>query len=515
MVKDWLNPFISFRARILIFVTIIVLTTIGAIYYINRHLEEQIAGLVAEHIKAISVSVDLAQSSFPRGEYIHDLLKEDGSITVGMEESNIIHKIVVVDADNRIIDSADSGDKGKTLKDAFAAAGLGGLDPLNPAQRPVTDAKGRDPEMALTYPVETDLGKRNVVIIISPHLLGEIVREESQERLMAIVGLSLLLILIIALVSWRFTRPIQELSEAALRVSSGDFDFSVPATQRDEMGALARAFNEMLAGLRGKRELEERLQRVERSALTGRIAAGIAHEIRNPLSFINLTMDFMRDKFAPAAEAARDDYTKLCDSVKDEIARLNRMVSDFLSYGRPARLRLREVNARGLIEEVMNLVRAQADQQGVSLSIEEKTGEDKAGDNGAKGDVNFRGDAEQLKTCFSNLAINAVQAMADGGALKITLRPQKNSLRFEVADTGPGIASEALGQIFEPYFSTKETGIGLGLALTRKLIEDHAGQILVRSEVGTGTTFTVILPREPVTGAPQDAQLPQPAPQVS
>ncbi len=487
MIKDWFNPLISFRARILIFVTIIVLATIGAIYYINRHLEQRIAGLVAEHIKAISVAVDLAQSSFPSGEYIHDLLRNDGRITVGMEESHIIHQIVVVDADNRIIDSANPDDKGKTSKEV-----LGDQLPLNPAKiRPAADAKDREPELALTYPVETDRGKRNIVIIVSPHLLGEIVREESQERLMAIVGLSLLLMLIIALVSWRFTRPIQELSDAARRVSSGDFDFSVPATQRDEMGALARAFNEMLAGLRSKRELEEKLQRAERSALTGRIASGIAHEIRNPLSFINLTIDFMRDKFAPAAEAARGEYTKLCDSIKDEIGRLNRMVSDFLSYGRPARLKLREVNARELVEEVVSLVRAQADQQGVSLKVEEEV----AGDS-RKHNTYFQGDAEQLKTCFSNLAINAVQAMASGGALKFRLRPQKNNIKFEVTDTGPGIAPEALGQIFEPYFSTKETGIGLGLALTRKLIEDHSGQIVVSSEVGVGTTFTVTLPRE-------------------
>jgi hypothetical protein len=494
MIKDWFNPFISFRARILIFVTIIVLTTIAAIYYINRHLEQRIAGLVAEHIKAISVSVDLAQSSFPRGEYIHDLLKEDGRITVGIEENHIIHKIMVVDSDNRVIDSAESGDKGKTQEEALGALKLS--DPAN--TRPVNNADGRDPELALTYPVETNLGKRKVVIVISPHRLGEIVREESQERLMAIVGLSLLLILIIALVSLRFTRPIQELSNAALRASSGDFDFTVPVTQRDEMGALARAFNEMLAGLRSKRELEEKLQRAERSALTGRIASGIAHEIRNPLSFINLTIDFMRDKFAPAAEAARADYTKLCDSVKDEIGRLNRMVSDFLSYGRPARLRLREINAREMVEEVLSLVRAQADQQGVSLSVVEESG-----NGGATPDACFQGDAEQLKTCFSNLAINAVQAMANGGALKITLRPRKNVITFEVADTGPGIAPEALEQIFEPYFSTKETGIGLGLALTRKLIEDHGGQITANSEVGAGATFTVTLPHKPVTGALQ------------
>jgi len=270
------------------------------------------------------------------------------------------------------------------------------------------------------------------------------------------------------------------------------------------MGALARAFNEMLAGLRDKKELEERLQRAERSALTGRVAAGIAHEIRNPLNFINLTIDFLRDKYAPAAETARADYTKLCDSVKDELTRLNRMVSDFLNYGRPARLILREVNARVLIEDTVSLVRAQADQQGVSLSVLEE-----AGDENQAHDGHFKGDLEQLKTCFSNLAINAVQAMAGGGSLKITLRPQKHNIRFEVADSGPGIAPEALGQIFEPYFSTKETGIGLGLALTRKLIEDHGGQIMVSSEVGVGTTFMVILPREPISEK-QPASLPQP-----
>jgi signal transduction histidine kinase len=505
MIKNWINPFISFRSRLLIFVTIIVLLTIAAIYLISRHLERRIAGLVEEHIKAISVSVDLAQSSFLSDLYIDEMLEKDRRITVGREESHIIHKILIVDEGDRVINSAEPGDKGKTLKDA-----LGDLKLLNPIKTAtVGAAAGLEPELTLTYPVETDAGKRRVVIIISPHMLAEVVREESRERLFAVGGLSILLIIIISLVSWRFTRPIEELSSAALRVSSGDFDFSVPATQRDEMGALARAFNEMLAGLRGKRELEERLQRAERSALTGRVAAGIAHEIRNPLNFINLTIDYMHDKFTPAAEAARADYAKLCDSIKDELTRLNRMVSDFLNFGRPARLMLREVNARVLIEDIVNLVRAQADQQGVSLSVLEEAGAENQAHDG-----HFKGDVEQLKTCFSNLTINAVQAMAGGGSLKISLRPQKHNIRFEVADTGPGIAPEALGQIFEPYFSTKETGIGLGLALTKKLIEDHGGQITVESVVGMGTTFTVTLPRIPEV-ATQPALLPQPAPDTA
>lgn len=253
------------------------------------------------------------------------------------------------------------------------------------------------------------------------------------------------------------------------------------------MGLLARNFNEMLSGLRGKRELEEKLQRAERSALTGRIAAGIAHEIRNPLSFINLTVDYVRDRFAPKEEGPRADYTQLMDNVKGEIARLNQMVSDFLNFGRPARLKLRELDAHELMKEVEGLVRAKAEQQGVSVTVA-----------AGEGEARFQGDAEQLKTCFSNLAINAVQAMTEGGALTLRFSPQAESIQFEVEDTGSGIASDVLAQIFEPYFSTKATGIGLGLALTKKLIEDHGGQITVRSAVGVGTTFTVTLPRQPV-----------------
>jgi signal transduction histidine kinase len=337
---------------------------------------------------------------------------------------------------------------------------------------------------------------------VSAHKLNEVVREESQHCLIATAALGLLLLIIVTLVSWRFTRPVKELAAAALRVSSGDFDFNVPLQRRDEMGTLARAFNDMLAGLRSKRELEERLRAAERSALAGRMAAGVAHEIRNPLSFISLSVDHMREKFQPAAEAARAEYTRLCDSIKEELRRLNRFVSDFLSYGRPARLKLRDLNVRALLEEIFGLVRAQAEQQSVRLTIREAAGE------GEPADDQLRGDAEQLKTCFSNLIINAVQAMASGGSLTVTLRPHQEHIRIDFTDTGPGIAPDALGHIFEPYFSTKETGTGLGLALTKKLIEDHGGQIMVESEVGVGTTFTVILPREPETG-PQDIPLSQ------
>lgn len=499
--KEWINPFSSFRARIVFFVLLVLSATILVLFLLSRHSEQRIARLVAEHIKDTSLAVDLAQSSFPSGKYLYKLIPQDERLSIGLDESHIIHRILIADEDGQVIDSSEQGDVNQTIQQV-----LGFLTPA-PFTKPSGSAPtgSNEPEQVLTYPVETEKGKRRVVIVISPHRLSQIVHEEARERWIGISLLGLLLVFTVALASWRFTHPVRELMSAAERVSSGDFDFTVTINRRDEMGRLAKTFNEMLAGLRSKRELEERVQRAERSALTGRIASGIAHEIRNPLSFINLSVDYLRDKFAPAAEAARVDYTKMMDSIKEEIVRLNGMVSDFLNFGRPARLKLRDLNARVIVEEVFSLVRAKAEQQGVTLAIEEIPSAD-----GQVADLSFQADSEQLKTCFSNLAINAVQAMNEGGSLKVKLSPQKNNIRFEFIDTGSGIAPESLGQIFEPYFSTKETGFGLGLALTKKLIEDHGGQILVNSEVGKGTRFTVVMPREP-TPSLQAAQLPQTA----
>lgn len=483
------NLFFSFRAQVLTFTTVILLVTIAALYLLSRHLEGRITSLVDEHIKEVSLAVDLAQSSFPSGDYLYNIVPQDGRLSVGLDESHIIHRILVVDAEGRVYDSVESRDIGKTLD-----AVIGELSPLKPTgTNRATSAGAREPERVLTYPVETEKGKRRIVIIVSPHKLSEIVREEARERLAAITALGILLISIIAVASWRFTRPIKELSNAALRISSGDLEFEVPVVRRDEVGKLARTFNEMLAGLRDKRALEERLRRVERSAISSRVAAGIAHEIRNPLSFISLSVDYVRDKFAPAAEQARSDFTQLMVSIKEEINRLNSLVSDFLNLGRPARLKLRDLDARSLVEEVAGLVRAKAEQQGVRLIV--RMSPETNGNHSL--DTHIQADADQLKTCFSNLAINAVQAMPEGGALTITLHPRSSNVEVEFADTGHGIAPESLEHLFEPYYTTKEKGTGLGLALTKKLIDDHGGQITVKSEVGVGTTFVITLPREP------------------
>jgi signal transduction histidine kinase len=286
---------------------------------------------------------------------------------------------------------------------------------------------------------------------------------------------------------WRFTRPIANLSAAARRVAEGDLSFRLTDEARsDEIGQLAAQFNEMTAELEKTRDLEAQLQQSEKSAVVGRLASAIAHEIRNPLNYINLTLDHLRAKFAPEDESKQADFDKLTAQLKTEVGRINHQISDFLRYSRPLKLNLQPIDARKTVEDSLRIVEQQAEDQNIAINFVERENVPR-----------ILGDTEVLRSVFSNLFINAVQAMErEGGKLNVTLSPDGNFVKIEVADTGVGISEENLDKIFEPYFSTKETGTGLGLAIVKKTVDDHNGTIAVESELNEGTKFTVRLPKE-------------------
>ena len=252
------------------------------------------------------------------------------------------------------------------------------------------------------------------------------------------------------------------------------------------MGRLARNFNDMAAELEKKQELEAKLQQAEKTAVIGRLGSAIAHEIRNPLNYINLTLDHLRTKFAPAEEDKKATFDKLTSQLKSEVARINQQISDFLNYSRPANVNLRPLDARQVIEDSLRIVEGQAAENDIKIAVVEHE------------DVpEIMGDPEFLRSVFNNLFINAVQAMGpNGGNLSVKLSPSENGfVQIDVSDTGAGIAAENLPKVFEPYFSTKETGTGLGLAIVDKIIEVHNGKIDVESAEGEGTKFTIRLPR--------------------
>ena len=255
---------------------------------------------------------------------------------------------------------------------------------------------------------------------------------------------------------------------------------------RTKWDSLPSVFNEMTAELEKSKELESQLQQAEKSAVIGRLGSAIAHEIRNPLNYINLTLDHLRSKFAPDDAEKRATFEKLTSQLKAEVARINSQISDFLNYSRPAKANLNPIDLRTVIDDSLRIIEAQASENGIKVGVVEHENVPK-----------IFGDPEFLRSVFNNLMINAVQAMEkSGGHLNIRITPDEDDglVRIEIADTGNGIPEENLSKIFEPYFSTKETGTGLGLAIVQKIVEMHSGMIEVESKSGEGTRFTVKLP---------------------
>ena len=233
------------------------------------------------------------------------------------------------------------------------------------------------------------------------------------------------------------------------------------------------------------RELESQVKEAEKSAVIGRLASAIAHEIRNPLNYINLTLDHLRTSLAPSDPQKRALVEQLTLQLKTEVARINTRITEFLKYSRPANLNLQPLDLRETLRDALRIVEAQAAESGVETRMEEEGG----------ASARVVGDRESLRSLFTNLIINGMQAMeGTGGSLRVGLSSRDGHARVTVSDTGSGIDPEHIDKIFEPYYSTKETGTGLGLAIARKAVEDHDGTITVESTPGRGTTFTVELP---------------------
>ena len=493
----------SFRVRLLLVLAGLLVATLGVQFYLNRRAEQRVARTIAEQERALAAGISLAAESMPTTTRMFELDHERQFLLREKHQGRVTNVLIVndegsvpsrLDDEDLIDDSLDraylpqSLEDGTIRYDKLAAARLPRL--VNAEQPAVSQPVAGEPR-AFVISAATDEGLNYIVVVLgsaqthASHSLWEDARP-----LLPTLTVLLIATLIAAILVWRFTRPIQELSDAARRVAAGDFNFRVPsATRRDEMGALAAVFNEMIGRLGGMRDLENRFNLAERSAVVGRLASAIAHEIRNPLNYINLTLDHLRTSLAPSDPQKRAMVERLTTQLKAEVARINARVSEFLSYSRPAQLEMRPIDLRAAVEDALRMVEAQAAESNIETHIEQA------------GELPYvRGDAESLRSLFTNLIINAVQAMegdGEGGRLTLTLSVNETGrARIDVTDTGRGIAAENVSQVFEPYFSTKETGTGLGLAIVKKAVDDHDGTITVTSKQGEGTTFTVTLPTE-------------------
>jgi len=229
-----------------------------------------------------------------------------------------------------------------------------------------------------------------------------------------------------------------------------------------------------------KRKRDVRLRRAENLASLTTLAAGVAHEIKNPLGAISIHVQLMKKLLKHGADPQLSKYLGIVD---EEIDRLNRIVLDFLFAVRPMEIMPINGDINELIKELADLMRGEIENAGITLNVV-------AG--GTMPLIPF--DKRLLKQAILNLIQNAEAATPDGGTLSISAGSSNGEIHIQVGDTGTGISEEHLGKIFEPYFTTKQNGTGLGLTLTYKIIKEHGGDISVDSKVNQGTTFTISLP---------------------
>jgi len=234
--------------------------------------------------------------------------------------------------------------------------------------------------------------------------------------------------------------------------------------------------------LRERRALEAEMTRRERLASLGDMAAALAHEIKNPLNAVSMGLQRLRGEFRPA-EAP--EYGRFLDLMQGEVRRLNAIVEQFLSLARPLPLKPERLRVDELLGELAALVEADAKTAGVRVTLS------------VPPDLpRFVADRDHLKQVMLNLILNGLQAMPEGGTLTLEAARTRDGLTLAVADTGQGIPPEALPRVFDPYFTSKAKGLGLGLAIARRIVEDHGGKIEVESQPARGSRFSVILPLE-------------------
>ena len=466
------RPSLRLKLTALMLATSLSLVSILTVLYYRteKTLYNEFQRRTAELSKAVQIGLEGAS-----GRSMNDLKSLEGYLDRLNPQG--VREISVISSSDRIVASTRRENVGKWItdrrKEMIFKAEIG---------EPVT---GDGPVYNVIIPV---VGKGETLGYIHLALNTEdfsvLLRAGAVRRIaaaLAILGLGTVVALILA---GRYSRPIAQVATAAARVAGGDLEQALPTGRRDEIGVLSRSFNDMVARLREDRDLQERLRTAEHLASVGQFAQSIAHEIKNPLNFISLSIDHMGDAYRPqeAEQAAR--YASLVANIKGEIGRIRRFAESFLEYGRPFELRRRSTALAPLVAEVLELAAARAEAGGIRLET------------ALEPLPELSVDPEFIRTCVLNVVINAFEAMPGGGVLAVRAGLREQWVELAIADSGAGVAAEKLEKVFEPFFTTKSGGLGLGLALTRRIIEEHGGRVGFASRPGEGSVVTFYLPLE-------------------
>ena len=325
-----------------------------------------------------------------------------------------------------------------------------------------------------------NIGYIHINMILDDYKL--IQRKNHLKRILSTVFAFSIGIIFSLLIAEKYTEPIKRIAEASKRIAQGQLVKIRDRNRKDEIGILIRSYNEMVDKLNEQKELEEKLKKTEQLSLIGQLSSGIAHEIRNPLNFLSLSIGHIKEWVTEGKQDDKEEMLKLLDNLTKEIYKVNDLIHNFLFLGKPITLKKEWIMPETLVHEALYLVRDKV-RSGITLDVVAK-------DNGQP----IECDREYMRICIINLVLNSVQAIDHDGRVTIEYGREDSFSYIAVKDTGAGISQDELEKIFEPYYSTKRFGMGLGLAITKRFVEAHGGTITIDSEPGKGTTIKITVP---------------------
>ncbi|MEW6410109.1 MAG: ATP-binding protein [Nitrospirota bacterium] len=420
---------------------------------------------IARSIAAMSITYLVTYNYVALQQNAEKAIKEKG-----------ISSVIIHDKEGRVAAYSRHGERqGEELTDTVSLNALRVTDVL--IQRTFyTETSERIFDIAVPVYIEGSSERWGVVRVgIS---LEEMYKEIFRTRL-TLIAFGIVAIMVGSLgaviLSKRITRPIHELAKGMVFFSQGNLQHRVELKTGDEIGELAENFNRMAEEILSN---QEKMRHAERLAAVGIMAAGIAHEIKNPLTAIKTFVQLL-----PSRYMSDDFRTRFNTTVPREIDRVTRIIQDLLDLSRKPKLQLLRIDVNLLITQTLDIFYTEMDKRGIALQTKLE-----------EGIPLILGDTEYIKRAFSNFIINAIHAMPQGGTLSINTRSGLESVIVTFEDSGAGMSPEILKNIFDPFFTTKEKGIGLGMVITKKIVEEHDGDIGVWSEVGRGSVFQIKFP---------------------
>ncbi|MBI3804342.1 MAG: HAMP domain-containing protein [Nitrospirae bacterium] len=496
----------SYRAKLIFVVLLLLFSTTVSFFFLDSHIErsmliDQIQQRALLLGKTLQINLtqlilktrqtDLAHISDTEKNQIRDFIRQFGEEEIRLDlynENEGFHDLFIFDEDHRVIIDYPVSKEGRVLPKSERLSRQT-LDKLqhNEIYAEIKELQGGT-YLFITLALfneKVPFGFARIEMALDESLT--LIRKTRVISLLVAGGLFCVGTGIAIVLARNLTSPINQLAEAAALIGKGEFGLKLQEGRRDEIGQLMIAFNRMGEDLK---RFEETRKRMETLEIASQFSAKMAHEIRNPLNSIGLIIDHVRDSFRPREGERAQKFIGLIDDIKGEVGRLNKIVEDFLRFAGPRRLELQSTDLREVIGEVVRLTETEALNHGIDVEVRHDPSLPM-----------IKADYSQLRQAILNLFINAIQAMPSGGRLKISTRPEavqngREVVAVEFKDTGIGIAPENLPHLFEPYFTTKVNGFGLGLAIVSRIIEAHGGNIRVESQLGEGARFILTLPIE-------------------